>query len=184
MLLFVSSLALLLSTIGFCIRGHWADDWFQWHRTDEAKRTWTGLDVVPCRSGVYVSYQFFRFERDGEALKYATRLERVSGVRHVTSHATGNPYSGSFWDRLGFGFVLDGPNDDYGSEGPYRYWFNHGHVPYWFLLMLFALGAAPGALGILRRRRTARRVSANQCVKCGYDLRATPDRCPECGTAR
>ena len=73
-------------------------------------------------------------------------------------------------------------------------WFNEGGsggVKYWVLIVPFRvlvlptllLPAAWLALRVIRVVRRARRVRVNHCVTCGYDLRASPERCPECGTA-
>ena len=40
-----------------------------------------------------------------------------------------------------------------------------------------------GSFLIWRGARGRRRAKRGLCPKCGYDLRATPERCPECGTA-
>ena len=53
-------------------------------------------------------------------------------------------------------------------------------VPYWFIAL--AAAALPG-LRTARVYRHRRLVLHSRCAVCGYDLRATPDRCPECGTA-
>ena len=58
-----------------------------------------------------------------------------------------------------------------------RFWY----VPYWAVCLPAA--AAPLAL-LWRSRKTRRRQRSGLCPACGYDLRATPGRCPECGTTR
>ena len=85
--------------------------------------------------------------------------------------------------------------DEYGSYGrpsripgglPAVDWFPFGAskwllvlgAPSW-LLMALLLSPSAMRMWILLKRRS--RGAEGLCVDCGYDLRATPNRCPECG---
>jgi hypothetical protein len=50
-----------------------------------------------------------------------------------------------------------------------------------FWKVVLALAALP-AMWLISRFRLDRSVAEGYCKKCGYDLRATPNRCPECGS--
>jgi hypothetical protein len=56
---------------------------------------------------------------------------------------------------------------------------NYLIVPLWFV---FGMGSVLPFGRIIRRCLRRRKIGVGCCSVCGYDLCATPDRCPECGT--
>jgi len=78
---------------------------------------------------------------------------------------------GTWFNR--FGFTLE-----YARNNLYESRFFA--CPYWSILLPTALLPCARLVGWRRRARRLR-MRPNLCRHCGYDVRATPDRCPECG---
>jgi hypothetical protein len=90
------------------------------------------------------------------------------------SDLRGADFLGGRWG-VAYSIGMTGP-------GPFR----HGgrawrslYIPHWLSTLLTAV---PAMLALTLRFRRKRKILAGHCPTCGYDLRATPDRCPECGT--
>ena len=77
-------------------------------------------------------------------------------------------------NRLGFAAWETGWSSSFADSSD-RVW----AAPAWLLTVILAVLPAAWGLGAYRRRRRKR---MGLCSVCGYDLRASPDRCPECGT--
>jgi hypothetical protein len=96
--------------------------------------------------------------------------------------AAGNPGLPEYPERepSGIWFTVRHYWVDPGARGSWRpYWFIV--VPYWAIAVV--TGAAPAAW-LIRRSTGGRRFGRGRCRTCGYDLRSSPERCPECGTPR
>ena len=59
------------------------------------------------------------------------------------------------------------------------------HAIFWGInalaLLLAAVALAWGVAMVKVFKRDGHRQRNGLCLRCGYDLRQTPDRCPECG---
>src|SRR5688500_16555317 len=58
-------------------------------------------------------------------------------------------------------------------------WLWEIRVPIWPLALLLAI---PPTLSLKRHLRSRRDAATGRCAQCGYDLRPSHTRCPECGT--
>jgi hypothetical protein len=183
LLAFTSVLPLLLCA-GVCllwVRSVWVNDWFRYNVLDGERGRWTGFTLVSSHGTIYFSYSPFWFADPASARRYALAAEQV-GYSHERMAPKDNDLSafdGSFLGRRGFALILPPESHDTGSDGAYAHRFWRALVPSWFLVLLLLM---PAVLAIRRVGRTRARRVRGLCAACGYDLRETPERCPECGT--
>lgn len=88
---------------------------------------------------------------------------------------TRGPAGAANWrygDRGGVGF--DAGQDD-------GFWYCDIDLPLSYLALSMAAPPACGLLAWRRRREIRTRHRLGLCQACGYDLRCSPERCPECG---
>ena len=168
------SLLLAVSLLTMWIRSYWASEVVHW-----------GLTMQPMVVRLYEI-------GSANGVVCAGRIQVTAGTPRFVSPPTGWSEG---WFRL--------PKTAASSMGVERSWAGFGlysrhtlrqagliddykgvQLPYWFLTPL--AGWLPTVWGVKAKRRwqRERRRGLGLCLHCGYDLRATADRCPECGSIK
>jgi hypothetical protein len=78
-----------------------------------------------------------------------------------------------------FGFAWKSPSEFGHGEGPVNW---RIAAPWWLFPLLCGPPGFFGSRRSYRRFQQRRRIKHNLCATCAYDLRASKERCPECGT--
>ena len=158
----ILSLLLCLATAALWVRGYWRMDAAGWRRAvaPGEPEWWFGLSSAGGRLMVF-----------GALYPPPAAPQRLPGGWYWHSYDnTPIRYAGGpFANRWGFGLIST-EAADVRERGIV--------LPAWAATVFFALLPAIRLASIIRRRRL---MAEGHCLRCGYDLRATPERCPECG---
>jgi hypothetical protein len=166
----ILSLALCLAACAMWVRSYQRSENFIWrHGLDSA---WIGTQRGHLQLGA-------TWERSGNASSVPHRFEYWSDqafgpIDALLLMATDYGDRVAHWNRAGFvGYSIRKP------DGSLQF---NLLVPFGVVMALtgiLPIGWAAARWRSRRRDRRARR--AGFCAGCGYDLRASPQRCPECG---
>ena len=103
------------------------------------------------------------------------------GYGEMVSYLAGQAPRNRRWQGLGFALFIGEwprllPNS---GGGALMLQYVALILPYWFVVTVVGLVAA---LALWRASRRKRSEFHGHCLSCGYDLRFSRDRCPECGS--
>jgi hypothetical protein len=167
------SLLLLVAIAALWIRSHWVEDRIDWRRRDGLRALHTApghlvlaLDLANW-SGQPPDYYGVKYTSEAP-----TPVETDILSMFVLSIGPRDTFV--TWNRAGFGWYL------WRSASPGGASIARLVVPLWSLAVAGAL-LPVFWLGMKHHARVRRRRRSGLCPHCGYDLRATPERCPECG---
>src|SRR4051812_11707366 len=161
----VLSLVLCMVTVAAWVRSYQARDSVWWTTAKPRLE----LEAVTYRGGLIAGFARPVGTWDGWRLPGAGW-----NPWPAQSYAEMGAPQGTLSNRLGFAL--------YHSQNRWYEW-RHLACPYWFIVLLTAILPAARLAGWRRRARRLR-LRPGLCQHCGYDCRATPDRCPECGRVR
>ena len=167
----ILSLLLCLATAGVWVRSYWVN-----FRLQQASRIepWQIREVVIGQGRIvwlrsaYANEQppwgsFELFVGDETVSPYTRPIE--DDWPGLNSHR---------FARWGFA-AMDEEGETFGGRAR----FTAAMVPMWCAIVPFLILPTPWCWRTIVHCRRGRR---GLCLACGYDLRATPERCPECGT--
>ncbi len=183
------SLGVSVLAAAFWARSYWRFDELSYPTHDVGGTRWTNYILESNRGCILVEYEpmqfssppgsnpfppFLSLSNDVEPGLALMPYDSNPGFHHESGPAFG-PFASLIWNRIGFHWE----RDDFPWNGFESSRIDTVSVPHWFLIGLSLYPSVVAIIGIRRRRQ---RGALGQCVNCGYDVRATPERCPECGT--
>jgi hypothetical protein len=173
------SLVLCLATMGLRVRSFRNADRLIYGSGTQADFGETGHMLLSCQGIFSYTFGYRRNWNKPQPLTWGTGLQFKSEPALYGDIATNTVGMGRQW--LGFGYYH---RDTRSRSSTGRQW-SFGDfglfAPHWSIALALAAFPAIRATSIFRRRR---RRGRNVCEKCGYDLRASPERCPECSEVR
>jgi hypothetical protein len=160
----IGSAALCALALALFLRSWIASDYLSWQKTQPG----SSLSCWECGShkgSLFVHFSGVSFDSKAAADSHPSTYPDGLYYRRV-------PTLGWAMPRV-LGFSYEWMN---GDNGRHVNWTTRAiMVPHWIIAIGFGI---PALMYLARRMRTP---LPGRCRTCGYDLRATPDRCPECG---